>query len=117
MTFVQIDDAGTLVAAGSPERVVRLWDPRAAGSQDGQSIAGLIGHTDNIRAILLSQDGRHVSLSFASAPRCAKEVLLIAVPVPPGNSFCRRVPIVLSSALRVLSKGRSIENKLTTFHR
>jgi len=66
-TFGHPDDAGTLVAAGSPERVVRLWDPRAAGSRGGQSIAGLIGHTDNIRAILLSQDGRHVR-ALASLP-------------------------------------------------
>lgn len=62
MDIATADDQGTLVAAGSPERVVRLWDPRSAGSQDGQSIAGLIGHTDNIRAILLSRDGRHVSV-------------------------------------------------------
>jgi WD repeat-containing protein 48 len=61
LTAVHLADAsGTLVAAGSPERIVRLWDPRTAGSQNGQSIAGLIGHTDNIRAILLSADGRHV---------------------------------------------------------
>jgi WD40 repeat protein len=64
--FSLADDAGTLVAAGSPERVVRLWDPRTDGAHTGQSIAGLIGHTDNIRAILFSQDGRHVSHARSS---------------------------------------------------
>lgn len=66
LTFVlryAIDDAGTLVAAGSPERVVRLWDPRISPTNEGQSITGLIGHTDNIRAILLSGDGKHVGHS------------------------------------------------------
>lgn len=56
--------SGNLVAAGSPERVVRLWDPRVgaqANSGDGiASIAQLIGHTDNIRAVLMSEDGRYL---------------------------------------------------------
>ena len=47
---------GNLLASGSPERVVRLWDPRV-----GKKVGKLVGHTDNIRSILLSTDGKYVS--------------------------------------------------------
>lgn len=50
------DPYGSIVASGSPERVIRLWDPRS-----GKRIGKLVGHTDNIRAILLSEDARYVS--------------------------------------------------------
>lgn len=46
---------GHVIAAGSPERVIRIWDPRS-----GQRISKLVGHTDNIRALLLSEDGKYV---------------------------------------------------------
>lgn len=48
---------GSLIATGSPERVVRLWDPRA-----GKRVGKLVGHTDNIRSILMSDDGQYVSI-------------------------------------------------------
>jgi WD repeat-containing protein 48 len=50
------DPFGRTIASGSPERVIRLWDPRT-----GKRTGKLVGHTDNIRAILLSEDGRYVS--------------------------------------------------------
>ena len=40
------------VASGGPESTVRVWDTRSA-----QRITKLAGHTDNIRDILVSQDG------------------------------------------------------------
>ncbi|KAL7410603.1 hypothetical protein BDY24DRAFT_417926 [Mrakia frigida] len=46
--------SGNVVAAGSPERVIRVWDPRAGGRR----ICKLVGHTDNIRALLVSEDGK-----------------------------------------------------------
>jgi WD repeat-containing protein 48 len=49
------DAAGTFVASGGPERVVRTWDPRS-----GKRTGKLVGHTDNIRSILISDDGRYV---------------------------------------------------------
>lgn len=52
-----VDPAGKVLAAGTPERVVRLWDPRAGA----QSIGKLIGHSDCVRSIILSDDGRYVS--------------------------------------------------------
>jgi WD repeat-containing protein 48 len=42
----------TLLASGGPESIVRVWDPRS-----GKRITKLVGHTDNIRDILISQDG------------------------------------------------------------
>lgn len=48
---------GTLLASGSPEKVIRLWDPRS-----GERVGKLTGHTDNIRALLMSEDGKYVSL-------------------------------------------------------
>ena len=53
-----VNPPGTLMASGSPEKVVRLWDPKS-----GKRISKLTGHTDNIRALLISDDGQYVSAS------------------------------------------------------
>jgi WD repeat-containing protein 48 len=50
-----VDPQGHMIASGGPERVVRMWDPRA-----GKRVGKLVGHTDNIRAILVSEDSRSV---------------------------------------------------------
>jgi WD repeat-containing protein 48 len=55
---VATNSAGSLVVSGSIEStsssmgLIRLWDPRT-----GERAGRLKGHTDNIRALLLSQDG------------------------------------------------------------
>ncbi|KAL2754617.1 hypothetical protein ACRALDRAFT_1063415 [Sodiomyces alcalophilus JCM 7366] len=41
-----------IIASGGPESSVRLWDPRTA-----HGITKFVGHTDTIRAILLSEAG------------------------------------------------------------
>ncbi|KAK4140921.1 uncharacterized protein C8A04DRAFT_31584 [Dichotomopilus funicola] len=41
-----------ILANGGPESIVRLWDPRS-----GQRITKFVGHTDMIRAILISESG------------------------------------------------------------
>ncbi|KAH0830595.1 hypothetical protein J3R83DRAFT_2050 [Lanmaoa asiatica] len=51
------DPYGHAIASGSPERVIRMWDPRS-----GKRTGKLVGHTDNIRAILFSDDARYVWL-------------------------------------------------------
>ncbi|KAF9915766.1 hypothetical protein BX616_005440 [Lobosporangium transversale] len=43
---------GTVLATGSPEKIIRVWDPRS-----GQRITKFAGHTDNIRALLISESG------------------------------------------------------------
>lgn len=55
MYALAVNSPGNIIASGTPERVVRLWDPRA-----GTKIGKLVGHMDNIRALLLSDDGRYV---------------------------------------------------------
>ena len=54
---IAVDSGGTVVASGTPERVIRTWDPRS-----GKRTAKLVGHTDNIRAILISADGKYASV-------------------------------------------------------
>ena len=49
-----------LLASGGPESVVRLWDYKS-----GKNITKLVGHTDNIRDILMTSDGQ-VLLSASS---------------------------------------------------
>lgn len=43
---------GSIMASGGPESIVRLWDPKS-----GKRITNFVGHTDNIRDILLNEDG------------------------------------------------------------
>lgn len=54
-----VNPAGSILASGSPEKVVRLWDPKS-----GKRISKLTGHTDNIRALLISEDGQYVKFIF-----------------------------------------------------
>ncbi|KAI9457236.1 WD40 repeat-like protein [Lactarius psammicola] len=57
-----VDPQGHMVVSGGPERVIRMWDPRA-----GRRIGKLVGHTDNIRAILISEDSRCLLTASADA--------------------------------------------------
>ncbi|KAK0566541.1 hypothetical protein OC844_000686 [Tilletia horrida] len=50
--------AASMIAVGTPARTIRLWDPRAR--PQASPIANLIGHTDNVRALLISADGKHL---------------------------------------------------------
>ena len=56
---------GSILASGGPESVVRLWD-----SKSGKSITKLVGHADNIRSILMSDDGS--TLMTASSDQTVK---------------------------------------------
>ncbi|KIH86327.1 WD repeat-containing protein 48 [Sporothrix brasiliensis 5110] len=42
-----------VLASGGPESTVRLWDPRAGG----KNITKFVGHTDNVRSILVNDSG------------------------------------------------------------
>jgi WD repeat-containing protein 48 len=54
---IATDPMGKVIASGGPERVIRTWDCRT-----GKRIGKLVGHTDNIRSILISEDARYVRL-------------------------------------------------------
>ncbi len=41
-----------ILASGGPEGIVRLWDPKS-----GQRVTKFVGHTDNIRSILVNESG------------------------------------------------------------
>ncbi|KAL4931527.1 uncharacterized protein BDV17DRAFT_280075 [Aspergillus undulatus] len=42
----------SVVASGGPEKLVKVWDPKS-----GKLITKFVGHTDNIRDILINRDG------------------------------------------------------------
>ncbi len=46
---------GSVMASGGPESIVRLWDPKS-----GKRITSFVGHTDNVRDILINHDGDKV---------------------------------------------------------
>ncbi len=56
---------GSILASGGPESVVRLWDPKS-----GKNITKFVGHADNIRSILMSDDGG--TLMTASSDQTVK---------------------------------------------
>lgn len=45
----------SVLASGGPESVVRVWDPKS-----GKLITKFVGHTDNIRDILITRDGDRI---------------------------------------------------------
>lgn len=55
----------SLLASGGPEKTVRVWDCRS-----GRRITKLVGHTDNVRDILVSQDG--TTIMSASSDQTVK---------------------------------------------
>ncbi|SMR58474.1 unnamed protein product [Zymoseptoria tritici ST99CH_1E4] len=55
----------SLLASGGPEKTVRVWDSRT-----GQRTTKLVGHTDNVRDILISEDG--TTIMTASSDRTVK---------------------------------------------
>jgi WD repeat-containing protein 48 len=50
-----INPSATLLASGSTENVIRLWDPR---TNPTSKLGKLCGHTDNIRCLRISEDGQ-----------------------------------------------------------
>ncbi len=55
----------SILASGGPESTVRLWDPRT-----GKNITKFVGHTDNVRAILVNAAGD--TLMTASSDQTVK---------------------------------------------
>ena len=56
-----VDPQVHTIVSGGPDRVIRMWDPRVS-----KRIGKLVGHTHNIRVILLSEDSRCVRYSILS---------------------------------------------------
>ena len=68
-----VDPHGHTVVSGGPERVIHVWDPRA-----GKRIGKLAGHTNNIRAILVSEDSRCVDRDCLSLKVARRYYILTA---------------------------------------
>jgi len=51
-----MNSQGTVLASGSPENCIRLWDPRTCAKT-----MKLKGHTHNIRTLILNSDGTQVN--------------------------------------------------------
>ena len=60
-----------VLASGGPESTVRVWDARS-----GKRITKLVGHTDNIRDVLVSRDGN--TIMTASSDRTVKVWSIVA---------------------------------------
>ncbi|KAL7056421.1 hypothetical protein AAHC03_020796 [Spirometra sp. Aus1] len=50
-----MDPAGSILVAGSPDKLIRMWDPRTC-----QQIGQLRGHTDNVRALIVRPDTHEI---------------------------------------------------------
>lgn len=47
-----MNSSGTVLISGSTEKVLRVWDTRTSDCK-----MKLIGHTDNVKALIVSRDG------------------------------------------------------------
>lgn len=47
-------NSGSLIVSGSPDKLIKLWDP----SNPSGPVQTLKGHTDGVRDLLVSSDGR-----------------------------------------------------------
>lgn len=56
----------TILAAGGPDGTVRLWDSRIAANTT-KPISTFLGHTGNVRSILISEDGEWVLSASADS--------------------------------------------------
>ncbi|CAO1622091.1 unnamed protein product [Parajaminaea phylloscopi] len=56
---INTDSRGGMIAVGTPDNGIRLYDPRSHSASSGP-VGQLLGHTDMIRSILLSSSGRHL---------------------------------------------------------
>lgn len=57
---VDTDAHGAIIAVGTSEHGIRLYDPRADTGPSSSPVGHLLGHTDMIRSLLLSSSGRHL---------------------------------------------------------
>ncbi|TPP58140.1 WD repeat-containing protein 48 [Fasciola gigantica] len=50
-----MNPSGTLLVSGSPDKIIRVWDPRACCK-----LFQLSGHTDNVRALVVHPSGQEI---------------------------------------------------------
>jgi WD repeat-containing protein 48 len=90
-----------IIASGGPESIVRVWDSRS-----GKRITKFVGHTDNVRDILIAEDGdtiltgssdQTVKVWSMTAGRCMYTLTMHNDSVWSLFSDCPRLSIFYSS--------------------
>lgn len=61
-----MNPSGTVLVSGSPDKLIRVWDPRAC-----HKLFQLRGHTDTVRALAVRADGQEVDVSPLSSFSCS----------------------------------------------
>ncbi|VDL97961.1 unnamed protein product [Schistocephalus solidus] len=66
-----MDPAGSILVAGSPDKLIRMWDPRTC-----QQIGQLRGHTDNVRALIVRPDTHESGIHHILSHPCMHTSLI-----------------------------------------
>ncbi|VDP88954.1 unnamed protein product [Echinostoma caproni] len=63
-----MNPSGTLLVSGSPDKIIRVWDPRTCCK-----LFQLSGHADNVRALIVRPDGQEVDEAWTTVFSSGKD--------------------------------------------
>ena len=92
---ISLNPSGTVLVAGSTERVLRVWDVRTCEKR-----MKLKGHSDNVKSIIVNRDGTQVSRHFVCAHflwLCNSTSFVIRVSSMPTSVLCVSILFVHTS--------------------